>query len=58
MEGVTVAVGETRKRHAGQDLLTASRFDTDLNSREAPLFHVKADIGPATICQPRVFRPI
>ena len=29
MEGVAVAVGETRKCHAAQDLLTGSRLDTD-----------------------------
>ena len=36
MEGVAVAVGETGKRHAAQDLLTGAWFHADPHLREAP----------------------
>ena len=42
MEGVAVAVGETGKRHAAQDLLTGAWFHADPHLREAPSSTSKA----------------
>ena len=41
MEGMAVAIGETRKCHATENLLTGLRFDTGPNAREARVFHIK-----------------
>ena len=58
MEGMAVAVRETRKCHPAQDLLTGSRLDTDPNARETPLLHIKAHACLATVRQPGVRRPV
>jgi hypothetical protein len=58
VEGVAVAIGETRERHAAEDVLIGSRFGTDLNVREAPVRNLKADTWLEAVRQPGVRSPI
>ena len=58
MKSVAVPIGETRQRHAAQDLLTGLGLDTAPHPCEAPVLHVEADASLATVRQPGVRGPV